>query len=512
MKRRLKTIGLLLAGLVLLLLAACGAASTATWQQQFDLGMKYITEGNYQEAIMAFTAAIEIDPKNVQLYLGRAEAYTALEQYEPALEDYDTVLAEEEAEKEILVDAYVGRAGIYVILERYEDALADYSIAIELLQQEERLAEKDAAKLQQCLMKYAELLSLLTNGEGNGTWSWVIEPEYEFDSVGMAYSMASTSEDDKDFVANTGLYIVQNNGQFGLMDLNGNWYFDQSYYAIEPRFATRGVMLPNGDFGTEESFNGYIAVREGSVDSVEEKGGVWEHRCHKKYFPDGWFVFGDNWSLQEDDWSLFEDTWDYPDEEAWLYEDGWYIWEYHECLWDENRKLFIHPAVDDYTFTEERSITGTMGVAKAYFYYLGEYLSVDILPDSKYAIATNDRLVSDFIYEDTGAYSGGLIAVKQNGKWGYADAGGKIIIPCNYEASHPLNFFVPRDSMRNHGILPAECTDGYVVLYDGANYALYSDKGEEVIPFGTFENISEVHDGMLWAKQDRKWGVLALNS
>lgn len=60
--------------LAVLLLAGC-AGELMTWQEQYDLGMRYLNESNYEEAILAFTQAIEIDPKNVEGYLGRAEAY-----------------------------------------------------------------------------------------------------------------------------------------------------------------------------------------------------------------------------------------------------------------------------------------------------------------------------------------------------------------------------------------------------------------------------------------------------
>ena len=64
----------------LLLLCACGQKveeSTPTWQEQYDLGIRYLSEGNYEEAIIAFTAAIEIDPKNADAYLALADVYTA---------------------------------------------------------------------------------------------------------------------------------------------------------------------------------------------------------------------------------------------------------------------------------------------------------------------------------------------------------------------------------------------------------------------------------------------------
>ena len=67
---------LLLTGLLLLSLIACGAKGA--WQEQYDLGMRYLNEGNYQEAVIAFEAAIEIDPKRPEAYLGAAEAYMGL--------------------------------------------------------------------------------------------------------------------------------------------------------------------------------------------------------------------------------------------------------------------------------------------------------------------------------------------------------------------------------------------------------------------------------------------------
>ena len=67
---------LLLTVLLLLSLAACGGKGS--WQEQYDLGMRYLNEGNYQEAVIAFEAAIKIDPKRPEAYLGAAEAYMGL--------------------------------------------------------------------------------------------------------------------------------------------------------------------------------------------------------------------------------------------------------------------------------------------------------------------------------------------------------------------------------------------------------------------------------------------------
>ena len=79
-----------------LLLCACGQKEGATWQEQYDLGVRYLDEGNYEEAIMAFTAAIEIDPKRPEAYIGRGDAYLASgdspDSLAAAEEDYLTAL------------------------------------------------------------------------------------------------------------------------------------------------------------------------------------------------------------------------------------------------------------------------------------------------------------------------------------------------------------------------------------------------------------------------------------
>lgn len=74
-------------------LCGCGALSpkraddtTSTWQEQYDLGVRYLSEGNYEEAILAFSAAIEIDPMRSEAYIGLADAYVGQGEYDKALE------------------------------------------------------------------------------------------------------------------------------------------------------------------------------------------------------------------------------------------------------------------------------------------------------------------------------------------------------------------------------------------------------------------------------------------
>lgn len=61
-----------------------GQSKDRKLQTQLDLGNKYLTEGQYEDAVVAFEAAISIEPKTPEAYKGLAEAYEAMGDYEAA--------------------------------------------------------------------------------------------------------------------------------------------------------------------------------------------------------------------------------------------------------------------------------------------------------------------------------------------------------------------------------------------------------------------------------------------
>lgn len=65
-------------------LSACSQNQETQWQEQYDLGIRYLSEGDYEEAIIAFTTAIEIDPKMPETYLALGNLYIELGDYEAA--------------------------------------------------------------------------------------------------------------------------------------------------------------------------------------------------------------------------------------------------------------------------------------------------------------------------------------------------------------------------------------------------------------------------------------------
>jgi len=58
---------------------------TPDWQHHYDIGMRFLSQGNYQEAVIAFRAAIEINPRQADAYIGLAEAYIGLGDIDTAI-------------------------------------------------------------------------------------------------------------------------------------------------------------------------------------------------------------------------------------------------------------------------------------------------------------------------------------------------------------------------------------------------------------------------------------------
>ena len=127
-------IALLLALALTFGLTAC-SSKEASWQEQYDLGVRYLSEGNYEEAILAFTAAIEIDPKRAEAYTGRGDAY--MQTGDPAQAEHDYRMAWELAPDDLdtaekLADALVDQgileeaAGILEEIKKKDPSNPDY--------------------------------------------------------------------------------------------------------------------------------------------------------------------------------------------------------------------------------------------------------------------------------------------------------------------------------------------------------------------------------------------------
>lgn len=118
-----KCAGLSATFIVFILLLCAFNQYVPTWQDQYNLSVRYLSEGNYEEAIIAFTAAIEIDPNQTLAYVGRGDAYIAsgetTENLAAARSDYEMAIELDGTEAEL----YRKVAEIYERLGNLEDVI-----------------------------------------------------------------------------------------------------------------------------------------------------------------------------------------------------------------------------------------------------------------------------------------------------------------------------------------------------------------------------------------------------
>lgn len=119
------------------------------YNANMENGTRFLNAGNYQEAIIAFQAAIDISPRRADAYVGLGDAYVGLGQYRTAVGHYQDAVERNGRSAE----AYLGLATAYLELGDMQAALAT-------------LEEGAAATGDDRLAQWAAELRRLYNGSG----------------------------------------------------------------------------------------------------------------------------------------------------------------------------------------------------------------------------------------------------------------------------------------------------------------------------------------------------------
>jgi len=104
-------------------------------QEQLDLGTKYLEEMDYEQALVAFNAALAIEPKNADAYLGIVEVYIRTNDFEAALkyarEGYEITGDERLKEKiDAIIQGQLDQGAKYLEEMDYEQALVAFNAVL----------------------------------------------------------------------------------------------------------------------------------------------------------------------------------------------------------------------------------------------------------------------------------------------------------------------------------------------------------------------------------------------
>ena len=97
-------------------------------RQYVDAGVRSFGTGHYGDALLQFTQAIQLDPKNALIYLNRAQVYLAQKDYDGAASDFTQVIQLDPKN----VAAWVSRAQAQAAQQKFAQAISDLDQAVKL--------------------------------------------------------------------------------------------------------------------------------------------------------------------------------------------------------------------------------------------------------------------------------------------------------------------------------------------------------------------------------------------
>ncbi len=308
--------------------------------------------------------------------------------------------------------------------------------------------------------------------DGEGTvFVWAVEPEIEADDI---YYLKET--DSKEYPYNemerqmfTDYAVIKQGDSYGLIDSDGEILGGMDYEEITSGYGyyllTREDPVYESDYMTE--MDSYYLYGDEILPAVAIAGDAYGFKG-AFYYCNGLQNIFDAYGEE----ALGPRTWTEPEDAI--------------------------PVKKSDTVLE--NVTDAGGIS------MDEWLSS--LPGG-YGIYCGDSMTTDFIYDACGSQSDGLLAVEKDGKWGYADGQGNIVIPVEYDASWTQ--YVPQNGDTRQDYCYA-ASEGYVALVKDGVWELRDTEGNLLIDPGVFEEIRPVYDGKCWVKQNGLWGVIELEN
>lgn len=300
-------------------------------------------------------------------------------------------------------------------------------------------------------------------------YRWTVEPTIQADDISPLHYYCFTDDSLMDYDTNyySEYGTVKRNGKYGIVDYSGAILTDVIYDTISIGNNDEFYLYDKRKDGTDEY---YTFGSDGRISSIPNDSAI--YICAP----------------------LIEE-WNY----AWVEDMGLYFDEYGFIDKFDEKNTDTYPQdrfVPAVYLKKER--------LKKAEYYEYEYKESDgVIP------ICDGKPVGNVIYEAAMSTSyEGLLAVKKNGKWGYINDKGNVVIPFEHDACWNVHY---NDGQYEENYTrPFDASGGYVAVCRDGQYALYDTIGNIVIDYGTFERVRPVYEGKCWVRQNGLWGVIEL--
>lgn len=290
-------------------------------------------------------------------------------------------------------------------------------------------------------------------------YTWVVEPEIEADDIFYVKDneLSEYSYNELKRQKNSNFAVVKSEELYGLISNEGEMVTDVEYSSIEDFFGRYSLTLKEAQY----------------EDTLDQE---WK-----------WYLFDEETREIKPDIG-----------NGMLFTEGMYY--YYNGIHNSNENEVYDYM--EYVLAEPQTAIPLRQSDR--MYESSDPYYDDRWPEGLYAIYNDGKLVTDFIYEDCGSESAGLLAVKLDGKWGYVSTEGTEVIPAEYDASWVY--------YTEEGVVSScyAASEGYVVLVKDGVWEMRDADGNLAVPGDVFEEMRPVYDGRCWVKKNGKWGVIEI--
>lgn len=145
----------------------------------------------------------------------------------------------------------------------------------------------------------------------------------------------------------------------------------------------------------------------------------------------------------------------------------------------------------------------------------------------------NGEIIHDFFYDWVCDLVEGYARIYKDGKYGFIDQNGKLVIDCIYESvtisgncqdDNFVDGFAHVVIHKKHGVVhgfinykgewfdkrPAEFTEGFLKILESQTF-LFNKNGSEDVNVNVYERVGKLQDGFAWVRRNGKFGFVDKN-
>ncbi len=271
MKNTKKVLIIAISAIVIIATTVCVLFNTGVFnplEHQLKLGSKYLDEGKYEEAILAFEKALEIDPKNETIFATVAELYAEHYSVDELIDFFKKQYGE--ADDSVYEELCIISANKYIENEKYGDALSllkeIYQITNSELLKDKIIQMYRDKQFEDVIDKMDSVLkddfSKLI--EGISSSADVLQNENGYSTGGMLNGMSTVSEREAIFYISSGLMNTY------LSDKNKS--IETEYTEIENGVQYTKFPIENADWVLKNIFNIEPSHKYTSNEGFGDKG------------------------------------------------------------------------------------------------------------------------------------------------------------------------------------------------------------------------------------------------